>query len=163
MKKILLGIAAFLVVLSGGAGAGSALLGGGSGRINTYNKTVLNAATAASTTASAVVNIGSFAQLYWTVGATSASATIKFACSFADSQPTFTDARTATNTWDYIDITDVEDESSIDGDTGVLLVSGSTDTRLFQMENTGYKWCTTFQTDWYEGTLKVTVLGSTNY
>jgi hypothetical protein len=140
---------------------GEVVMGGG--RINAANKTILSAATAASTTASAIVNVGSFAQLYWTVGATNASATIKFACSFSDVVPTFTIQGSSTNTWDYIDITDMQNESSIDGDTGITFTTDSTDARLFQMENTGYKWCTTRQTGWHEGTLAVKVLGSTNF
>jgi len=46
--------------------------------------------------------------------------------------PTFSSAQSVTNPWDYTQIVDLEDGSSIDGDTGVAF-SGSNDVRNFEV------------------------------
>lgn len=69
----------------------------------------------------------------------SANFTIKFQWSFSDEAPTFSSAQSATNRWDYIDVKDIEDGASIDGDTGVAFVWAD-DVRLFELWTPWLKW-----------------------
>lgn len=63
------------------------------------------------------------------------TATVKFAGT-ADDTVDFTSAGSATNFWDYIDVTDAEDGASIDGDTGIA-TSTSADHRLLKLSTKG--------------------------
>ena len=49
--------------------------------------------------------------------ASSANFTIKFQGSMSDTAPTFSAAQSNTNRWDYIQVKDYQNNSSIDGDT----------------------------------------------
>ena len=71
-----------------------------------------------------------------TDGGSDAALTVKFQGSIAEgttagSAPDFSAAQSVTNLWDYIDVIDLEDGASIDGDTGVA-VAGADDYRLFE-------------------------------
>lgn len=81
------------------------------------------------------------------------TATVKFAGS-ADSSVDFTAAASATNFWDYIDVTDAEDGSSIDGDTGVA-TSTSADHRLFKVSTKGLTFINANVTAWTAGAITV--------
>ncbi len=48
------------------------------------------------------------------ISASSGNFTIKFQGSFSDNMPDFSAAQSATNCWDYIQVKDYEDNSSID-------------------------------------------------
>lgn len=64
---------------------------------------------------------------------------VKFAGSYADLEdaPDFDSAPSETNRWDYIDVRDMEDNSQVDGDTGITL-SGA-DVRQFEANSNGLK------------------------
>lgn len=75
-----------------------------------------------------------------------ANLTIKFAGAVCDGAtdgqpPDFGAAQSPTNIWDYIEVTDLQDGTPIDGDTGISL-SGTDDVRLLQMNIDGLKYLT---------------------
>jgi hypothetical protein len=60
----------------------------------------------------------------WTLdtdGGGDCAVTLKAAISFQEDCPDFAQAQSDTNRYDYVDIIDLEDNSSIDGDTGIEL------------------------------------------
>lgn len=64
--------------------------------------------------------------------ANSANLTLKFAGSIAEDAPDFSAAQSPTNMYDFLQAKDLEDASSIDGDTG-FAVAGTDDHRLFEI------------------------------
>jgi len=163
MKKILLGVAALLVALAGGYGINEGMQSfGGVARLNPHEIAWLNEL-AATTTASNIVvsNVASYRNVNAPVATTAASGTLQFACSFSDTAPTFTSSQSATNRWDYVEIVDLEDGSSIDGDTGLTLANTS-DVRQFELQINNAKWCTARLTAWTAGTTTVQMLPATN-
>lgn len=71
--------------------------------------------------------------------ASSANMVIKFQGSIQQEKPDFSAAQSVSNMWDYIEVKDLEDGASIDGDTGITL-SGTDDFRLFEMNVNGLTW-----------------------
>ena len=71
----------------------------------------------------------------------SANLTLKFAGSIADPAPDFTAAQSPTNSFDYLQAKDLEDGSSIDGDTG-FAVSGTDDNRLWEININAVRYLT---------------------
>lgn len=71
--------------------------------------------------------------------ASSANFTIKFQWSFSDVAPDFSAAQSNTNRWDYIQVKDYQNNSSIDGDTWVAF-TGTDDVRQFEMNTNWLKW-----------------------
>jgi hypothetical protein len=82
------------------------------------------------------------------------TATVKFAGSVSDSAPNFSTAQSSTNQYDYVDVLDVEDAASIDGDTGISF-AGAADHRLVKVNTDGLKWFTAGITTWVTGTTTV--------
>lgn len=68
-----------------------------------------------------------------------ANFTIKFQGSMSDAQPNFASAKSATNRWDYINVRDYQNNTGIDGDTGVAF-AGTDDVRIFEANVNGLKW-----------------------
>jgi hypothetical protein len=66
----------------------------------------------------------------WDVDA-DATLHIKFQGSTSETPPNFAAAQSDTNRWDYIDVIDLQDGASVDGDTGVGVIA-ATDHRMFQ-------------------------------
>lgn len=87
--------------------------------------------------------------------ANSANCTIKFQGSIQD-DVNFNVAQSATNRWDYVRIIDLNDGTSISGDTGVAL-TGTDDNRLFEINVNGLKSFTVAVTAWAAGTINVFV------
>lgn len=71
--------------------------------------------------------------------ASSANFTIKFQGSYSDSAPDFSSAQSNTNRWDYVQVRDMQNNSAIDGDTGVAF-AGTDDVRQFECNVNGLKW-----------------------
>lgn len=79
-----------------------------------------------------------------TDGGGTASFTIKFQGAIdygatRGSAPDFSAAQSVTNMWDYIDVSDLQDEASVNGDTGVA-AAGADDYRLFEANINGLKY-----------------------
>lgn len=68
-----------------------------------------------------------------------ANLTVKFQGSADSVAPTFSSAQSVANHWDYIQIKDLEDGSTVDGDTG-FAVTGTDDFRLFEVNTNGLRW-----------------------
>lgn len=88
--------------------------------------------------------------------ADSGSGTTKIQGSILEAAPDFTAAQTAANQWDYVQIKDLEDGSSVDGDTGVV-VAGTDDHRQFEVNINGLTWLTANVTAYAAGSITVKV------
>lgn len=80
--------------------------------------------------------------------------TVKFVGAISDTCPDFTAAQSASNQWDYIDVIDLQNGSSIDGDTGVSTAAAD-DHRLFEANVNGLRWLTAIVTARTGGTVTV--------
>jgi hypothetical protein len=99
---------------------------------------IFNGATATGTGQGFVVP--DFMHLFFTLSsASNANFTIKFQGSYADTMPDFSSAQSNTNRWDYIQVRDMQNNSAIDGDTGVAF-AGTDDVRQFEANVNGLKW-----------------------
>jgi hypothetical protein len=87
--------------------------------------------------------------------ANSANCTIKFQGSL-QSDVNFHVAQSATNRWDYVRVIDLNDGTSISGDTGVAL-TGTDDNRLFEINVNGLRSVCIAVTAWSAGTINATV------
>lgn len=87
--------------------------------------------------------------------ANSANCTIKFQGSLQDGV-NFHTAQSATNRWDYVRVIDLNDGTSISGDTGVAL-TGTDDNRLFEINVNGLRSVCIAVTAWSAGTINATV------
>ena len=88
--------------------------------------------------------------------ADSANLTLKFAGSIAEVAPDFGAAQSATNSFDYIQVKDLEDGSSIDGDTGIA-PAGADDHRLFELNINALQYFTAVVTARAAGSVTVKV------
>lgn len=87
--------------------------------------------------------------------ASSANLTIKIQGSIADTAPTWGSAASPSNQWDYVQMKDLEDGSSVDGDVGVA-PAGTDDQRHFEVNVNGLKWLNVIVTAYSAGTVTVT-------
>jgi hypothetical protein len=71
----------------------------------------------------------------------SANFTLKFAGSIAEVAPDFAAAQSVSNAYDFVQAKDLEDASSIDGDTGVT-AAGTDDHRLLEINTNGLRYLT---------------------
>jgi ABC-type Fe2+-enterobactin transport system substrate-binding protein len=108
------------------------------------------------------MSVPDFQHLIMTLS-TSASAnfTIKFQGSFADVCPAFGSAQSDTNRWDYVQIKDLQNNSAIDGDTGVAF-AGSDDVRQFEINTNGLKWVCPVITAYAAGKVSVRLQAFSN-
>lgn len=74
-----------------------------------------------------------------TDGSGAANLTLKCQGSVSETAPTWASAQSTTNRWDYIALTDLEDEAKVDGDTG-FAVAGADDYRIFKIKTDGLVW-----------------------
>ena len=84
----------------------------------------------------------------------SANFTIKFQISNSRVKPDFTAARSATNRWEYVQVKDLQNNSAIDGDTGVSF-SGTDDVRMFEVNTNGQKWISASITAYAAGSINL--------
>lgn len=117
--------------------------------------TILNAQ--AATGAGLIIPCGDFTHAVISLNtASSANLTVKFAGSIAETAPVFTDAQSVSNPFDYIQIKDLEDGSSIDGDTGIA-PAGTDDQRMFEVNINALQFLTAVVTTRSAGSVTVTV------
>ena len=88
-----------------------------------------------------------------------ATLTVKCQGSASDDSPDFSSAQAAANHWDYIDMIDLEDNTSIDGDTGVASAGAASDARLFEVNVNGLKWLNFIVSSCEAGSVTVKVRG----
>jgi hypothetical protein len=129
-------------------------------RLNPAERTVMDAV--AATTTGSAFNVADFQFIGWTVATDAVSGTLKIACSMQDTEPTFSAATSTSNRWDYVDVTDLATDSSIDGATGLPMTNVS-NVRQFAIENSPFRWCTAILSPWTAGTTTVKLLPVTNF
>jgi hypothetical protein len=67
--------------------------------------------------------------------------TVKVQGAVTQDAPDFNAAQSSTNRWEYIDVTDTQNNTSIDGDTGIAC-TGTADNRILQVTQSGLRWLT---------------------
>lgn len=103
------------------------------GRFNTF----LNAAVASAQGTS--MDVTAFEHVMVSIaGAGTADGTVKCMGSIAAAEPTWGSAQSPTNAWDYIFMYDANDNSTVDGDTGVVF-SGD-DVKQFIVNTENLRW-----------------------
>lgn len=162
MKKILWGIVGLVAGIIAGF-LGTTYLPGsesfGAQRLSPLERTVMSAAGA--TTTGSSMNVADYRYIGWTVAtANGVSGTLRFACSMSDAAPTFSAATSTTNRWDYVDVTDLLTDNSIDGATGLVMANVNSVKQVL-MENVPFRWCTAILSPWTNGTTTVTMLPAT--
>lgn len=98
---------------------------------------MLNAA--AANGASTPANFVSFRDIELQLAQVGFSGTIKFVGSNADAAPDFSAAASASNPWDYVQVVDQIDGSSVAGGTGVTSVT-VTSVRNLEANSNAFKW-----------------------
>lgn len=88
--------------------------------------------------------------------ASSANLTLKFAGAISEPAPNFATAQSASNSFDYLQVKDLEDGSSIDGDTG-FAPAGTDDHRMFEVNINAIKYLTAVVTARAAGSVTVKV------
>ena len=88
------------------------------------------------------------------VGGGSTDGTVKFAGSNQEAPPTVTSAQSDSNRYDFVQIKDLEDASTLDGDTGVAF-AGSGGVRQFEVNTNGITWLIPRVTARVAGTISV--------
>lgn len=114
--------------------------------------TILNGVTA--TGFGTAVNVSDYEEIIVMLTMTTGSATVKFAGAAQNTEPTWASAASATNHWDYIDVTDYEDGASVDGDTGIA-TSSSADVRILKVSVSGLEWFNAQVSAYTSGTITV--------
>lgn len=117
--------------------------------------TILNAK--AATGVGLVIPCGDFTHAVISLHtASSANLTTKFAGSIAETAPDFSAAQSVSNPFDYIQVKDLQNGASIDGDTGVAQ-AGTDDNRIFEMNINALQYLTAIVTARAAGSVTVTV------
>lgn len=115
---------------------------------NTGLRTILNAVVADGV--GTAQSVATYDKIFFQLGGDTGSAgTLKFQGSFSDDCPDFSASRTKTNNWDYIDVIDLQNGSSIDGDTGITLAAE--DVRNLEANVGGLRWVNGEISSWSAG------------
>lgn len=96
-----------------------------------------------------------------TDGGADAALTVKFAGAISDDSPTFTSAQSVTNMFDYIQVIDLEDGSSVDGDVG-FSVATADDYKQYEVNINALKWFAAVVSGRTEGEVTVKMKVFTN-
>lgn len=89
-----------------------------------------------------------------------ATYTVKFAGSISETPSDPTQPASSTNQWDYIEVVDLEDGTTIDGDSGIAF-TGS-DSRMFEVNVNALSWIYTIITSYTSGTTTIQAVATTN-
>ena len=92
----------------------------------------------------------------------STNCTLKFAGSIAEEAPDFAAGQSPTNSYEFVQVKDLEDGSTLDGDTGLVL-SGTDDNRLFEINTNALRFITARITAISAGAVTVKVRLYNNY
>ena len=88
----------------------------------------------------------------------SCNATIKFLASEQDDEVDFSDSQAVDNEFDYVSVYDNQNNTDINGDTGVAF-AGTDDVRHFELNVDGRKKFNTIITAWSAGAITVKIIG----
>lgn len=95
-------------------------------------------------------------------GASNANMTVKFQASIGKSvdapedAPDFSASQAYNNSWDYVEVYDLENGTAIDGDTGVAQ-AGTNDHRMFEININGMSWLNAIITAWSAGSATIRI------
>ena len=148
ITKIIVGLLAIVGLTFGGS-----QLGGG--RQFTPVMTVLD--DVVTTTVGTVFYAKDFRNAVYSLDTSGSTiATVKFVGSIQDDCGAldFEAPQSSSNQYDYIEVVDLEDETSIDGDTGVSL-TGTDDNRMFELNINMLSCIAPVVTSWTAGTIKM--------
>lgn len=82
--------------------------------------------------------VESFQHVILTIaGGNTSVLTVKIKASMSDAKPDFSAAQSETNRWDYVQLKDLQDNSTINGDSGVALAAN--DVRQFEVNTNGIR------------------------
>lgn len=120
---------------------------------------------ASATATSAGIRVTDYRNAVLAISGSSSAADLKVFIkgSIGDTAPTFSihkSARTPTNNWEFLDVTDMEDGASIDGLTGVALSGNAY--RLVKLDLTSLDFIAVSATAVVAGTVTVTLNATTN-
>jgi hypothetical protein len=86
------------------------------------------------------IDVGDFRNAIFTLSSqTSANFTIKFQGSCSETAPDFSASKSATNKWEYLQVKDRQNDTGINGSTGVAF-AGTDDVRILEANMNGVKW-----------------------
>lgn len=92
-------------------------------------------------------------------GGGDAAMTIKCQVSTSDECPDFSAAQTPANSWDYCNMSDLEDKAAIAGDTG-LAFSSADDHRNLNLDANHAKWVNFIISSWTAGEITIRITSS---
>lgn len=98
---------------------------------------------------------------YDTDGGGDAALTVKFQGSISETEPDFSAAQSPSNQWDYIQVIDLEDQSTIDGDTGIAVATAD-DHRQVEANINALNYINAIVSGWTEGEVTVKVMLADN-
>ena len=113
------------------------------------------------------INVEGYEKIFLQLGSANdaatdpANLTIKFVGSMSNAAPTFSAARSVTNNFEYIDVLDLQDGASIDGDTGIAFAAAN-DIRNLEINLGGLRWINAVISSYVAGALTLKVLGLTH-
>lgn len=90
-----------------------------------------------------------------------ATMTVQFQASIMEDEPNWEQSQSQDNKWEYVQVVDLADRSSIDGATG-FSVSGSDDNRLFEVNTNLIRWFNARVTGHTGGDVDVDLIARTN-
>lgn len=127
---------------------------------NKINKTLLNAA--AANGVGEIDLVSDFRHVALSIdGASSPALTVKIVGSMQETAPDFSAAQSPSNQWDYIQVKDLEDGASIDGDTGIVF-AGTADNRQVEVNTNLVRWIGVIVSGYSAGNVTVRMQASTD-
>lgn len=147
LKKGIAYILAGIALLGGGYG-GSQMLGAG---VNTGERTVMD--TAITTTTGAMFLMNDYRTIGVTVANAALTGTVKVACTMQKNATVSTTA-SMTNRWDYVELIELVDSSSLPGDTG-LVVSSDSNIRQYEVNSNNFYACTAVLSPYTSGSTTI--------
>lgn len=130
--------------------------------MRTFQDTITILSAVAATGLGTVIEVSDFTHLEVLLAtANNATLTVKLVGSNALSKPDFTAAATPANPWSYIQMIDLNDQSVINGATGVAY-TGTDSTRMFEANINALKWASLIVTAYSGGNLTGQVMPFSN-
>jgi len=157
LKNVLLAISALLLSIAGGVSINKNL---GSERIDMPLTPILTIL-APTTTVNNKPYIAGYKTQVCSLDTINASGTIKFRGSIMDTAPDFNAAQSSTNQWENLEIIDLQNGLSIDGDSGIVLAN-TTDNRLFEINTNLLQWMSVTSTGALSGSTYVQCKSGSN-
>jgi len=90
-----------------------------------------------------------------------ANLTIKVQGSIQEDEPDWEAAQSATNSWEYVQLKDLNDASTVNGDTGITF-SGVDDNRMLEVNTNYLRWLNVIVSGYVAGNVTVLLSGASN-